>query len=143
MKKITRIEDVYCVPKTALQLAMVKKIGGSRVRKWSVRKGGDVSYSLKTAFIRSGGEIPVDQFLDLLNDKIAPWRLLEIGFEMVDGKFPYYSLRDKEIELSWSEKTKHSGVALEIGDEAIWLDITTFTELLQQMKFLGWKNEVE
>jgi len=138
--KITRIEDVYAVPKTEeewklfpVRVRSDREICiSSNSRCMTVRLGHCSSLGMT--------EIPVDQFLDLLNDKIAPWRLLEIGFEKMDGKFPYYSLRDKKIELSWSEKTKHSGVALEIGDEAIWLDITTFTELLQMMKFLGWKN---
>lgn len=141
MKKITRIEDVYCVPKTEEDLNYFGCSKGVHI-KWSepsFKGHSGLSYHYKEVLgvdMGSRTEIPVDQFLDLLNDKIADWRLLEVGFKSVDGKFPYYSLRNNSIELSWSK----IGVAIEIGNEATWLKITTFTELLRQMKFLGWKN---
>jgi hypothetical protein len=137
--KITRIEDVYTVPKTEeewklfpVRVRSDREICiSSNSRCMTVRLGHCSSLGMT--------EIPVDRFLDLLNDMIAPWRLDEAGFRRNDSTgLEYFNIEISKVDLSWSAKY---GVAITKGVEDIWLTITTFTELLQQMKFLGWKNE--
>jgi len=128
--KITRIEDVYTVPKTEADWAMLPADRES----WCRNEGvvfGNIPYNKQR---REGKkEIPVDRFLDLLNDKIAPWRLLEVGFFRYESDHMAFD----EIGLS----------VYDIGAEVHYvrnidpLNINTFSELLQMMKFCGWKNE--
>jgi hypothetical protein len=83
-------------------------------------------------------KIPVQHFIDLLKDNIAAWRLEEDGFNFFMGKFPYYEFHPrKRIKLSWSETTKDSGVALELPDDAEWLNIKTYTQLLTLIELIG------
>lgn len=147
MKKITRIEDVYCVPKTEEDLNYFGCSKGVHI-KWSepsFKGHSGLSYHYKEVLgvdMGSRTEIPVDRFLDLLNDKIADWRLEEVGFvclgnglkvdsylEIGNSKSDQYTWRleySETFDLTFLNRNK--------------LNITTFTELLRQMKFLGWKN---
>lgn len=131
--KITRIEDVYTVPKTEeewklfpVRVRSDREIClSSNGRCMTVRIGHCSSLGMT--------EIPVHHFLDLLNDKIAPWRLLEVGFFRYESDHMAFD----EIGLS----------VYDIGAEVHYvrnidpLNINTFSELLQMMKFCGWKNE--
>jgi hypothetical protein len=82
-------------------------------------------------------EIPVSRFLDLLHDRITPWRLDEIGWNFVDCKVSYHEFKPNDkVTLSWSEKNKDAGVAFELDDDATWIYITTFTDLLALIRML-------
>lgn len=148
---MTKIEEVYTIPKTEEEWKLLDEAHGFNVvgEENGFVKGQDCvvyeSEGLYQALLRLEDndliEIPVERFLELINDRIVGWRLEELGFEKVEKNLTFYVLKIANTELSWSEKTKNAGVGIEIGEEAVWLNISTFTELLQQMKFLGWKNE--
>lgn len=143
MKKITRIEDVYCVPKTEGELNLVTDNG----YEWD---GEDIYVEMDNwgilacspPFPANKLEIPVEQFLDLLVDKITHWRLLEAGFKIAKSEREGVWLF-QDFELNWDEE---DGFSINVNAQCcgmIKLDITTFTELLQQMKFLGWTQNEE
>ena len=83
-------------------------------------------------------EVTEEQFDDLIHDRIAPWRLKEVGFiEWINlssiyeldinescGKLRVYSDRD---QLS---------VSMDVGNDGVCFYPTTFTELLTLIKFL-------
>lgn len=97
-------------------------------------------------------EIPVTHFLDLLHDRICAWRLEEVGFRKyimeIDGilfSTPHeqdYILKIGIAEVGVRiENDKFFAASLSVGDcvEQYFVlahGITTFTELLQQIKFL-------
>ena len=74
-------------------------------------------------------EIPVQHFLDLLNDSIVPWRIEEVGFEKkVDAwNVGFHSFSENEI--TWSHKSK----SIEFMDNP--MNITTFSDLLTLIRF--------
>ena len=82
-------------------------------------------------------EIPVQHFIDLMEDKIVAWRLVEDGFVFIKDHTPFYEMRLSKVScLSWSESTKKHGVALEIREEQIWFSITKYTDLLTLIRFV-------
>jgi hypothetical protein len=82
-------------------------------------------------------EIFVQHFIDLLEDKIVPWRLEEVGFTYIKDHTPFYEFSlSKVSNLSWAESTSKHGIALEIREEQIWFSINNFTDLLTLIKFL-------
>lgn len=82
-------------------------------------------------------EIPVQQFIDLIEDKMVPWRLVEIGFKYIKDHTPFYEFSlSKVSNLSWAESTSKHGIALEIREEQIWFSIHNFTDLLTLIRFL-------
>lgn len=138
--KITRIDDVYTVPKTEADLETF-------TNKQSITVIGDIvvydTYGVlenKEHILQTRTEIPVDQFLDLLNDKIADWRCFEVGFTIETQEEFYLAEYNEDGNVIWD-------ISIYLNNwiqlSGIYLTITTFTELLQQMKFLGWKNGVE
>lgn len=149
--KNTRLEDVYCVPKTEDEWKLL--ISGLE---YSVKEDSDFAcididgtpLILDKDFLKDPDfghyfdgrkQIPVDQFLDLLNDKITPWRLEEVGF-----KSPLKWRHDLIIQSEFNGRVVTRVVGYNDGIVTLEheeLNITTFTELIQQMKFLGWKNE--
>lgn len=82
-------------------------------------------------------EIFVQHFIDLLEDKIVPWRLEEVGFKYIKDHTPFYEFSlSKVSNLSWAESTSKHGIALEIREEQIWFSIHNFTDLLTLIRFL-------
>lgn len=97
-------------------------------------------------------EIPVSRFLDLYHDRITPWRLEEVGFSGVildiDGdQFCVPHKKDYALKIGMAEigvrieHNKFLAASMSIcdGNERSFMllhGITTFTELLQQIKFL-------
>lgn len=77
-------------------------------------------------------EISVPRFLDLLHDRIAPWRLEEIGFE---------KLNVPAHPMPYMMKVGCHNVFFDVKLQSVMLDtkpiyITTFTDLLTLIKFL-------
>lgn len=82
-------------------------------------------------------EIFVQHFIDLIEDKIVPWRLEEVGFKYIKDHTPFYEFSlSKVSNLSWAESTSKHGIALEIREEQIWFSINNFTDLLTLIRFL-------
>lgn len=80
-------------------------------------------------------EIPVSRFLDLYHDRITPWRLVEIGFKFDVLGYGYLDLKNEGSLLKF---TSDHEIFLCAYRQQITTKvfITTFTELLQQIKFL-------
>ena len=83
-------------------------------------------------------EIPVQQFIDLLEDRIVPWRLKEIGFE-------YNEYRGKVLsELSKYITTENENHCIDFdpNDGIVKVNLNgfegveTFTDLLTLIRFL-------
>ena len=83
-------------------------------------------------------EIPVQQFIDLIEDRIVPWRLEEVGFE-------YNEYRGKVLsELSKYITTENENHCIDFdpNDGIVKVNlngfegIKTFTDLLTLIRFL-------
>lgn len=153
---MTTLENSYCVPKTKEGYSRLwsacSKLGFDISRYLFEGVGGSVQYRedeygkniyqprsideerifLKNAKECDVSEVSINQFLDLLHDRISPWRLEEIGFNMQE--LPY------RLEVQ-GRVDKHTIQVTETG-RFIFLNgyqvegITTFRELLTLIKFL-------
>lgn len=126
MKK-TELKDVYCVPLSADWTEEMEKMrnpfNGTNVCGVGIFKRKDRT------------EIPVQQFIDLLEDRIVPWRLEEIGFKL-DHLGDILELHVNGWALSVDND---SSIWLTHGDSGTIINISTFTELLQLLKFLNYE----
>jgi hypothetical protein len=77
-------------------------------------------------------EIPVSRFLDLYHDRITPWRLEDVGFDVT--VLPYKNKIEGHYQRHIMEVTETGQLIFLNGK--MMEGITTFTELLQQIKFL-------
>ena len=75
-------------------------------------------------------EVSVEKFLDLLHDRIAPWRLEEVGFRKIAGVYQ----QDSGLNVFFNDDVIESYINCD-GD-CIDTYITTFTELLTLIRFL-------
>jgi len=76
-------------------------------------------------------EIPVQHFIDLVEDRITPWRLGEFGFEFAHGEW-YLCFNDEDSIIMTED-----GQFFIVSDQReIPIYHTTFTELLTLIKFL-------
>lgn len=132
---MTRLDNSYCAPRTEDEWAAIDALNP----RTELRMKGRFVYTLKEHGKRrlwvchrekgNAKEIPVSRFLDLLHDRIVPWRLEEVGF------MP--SASPDLLMLS----TGHG--ILCASEDGVWFNhmrvaynITTFTDLLQQIRFL-------
>jgi len=73
---MTELHKCYCIPKTEADFDAL----GDR-SKWCLNNGvayGPIPFWEQKTNGKS--EVPVSRFSDLLHDRIAPWRLEEVGF---------------------------------------------------------------
>lgn len=90
---MTKLREVYCRPTPEEWLLIVNQLKTLQLYYW--RKFDDNGY----CYLYDGNiyyargvigdwsqrtEISVEQFLDLIHDRISPWRLEEIGFKSVN-----------------------------------------------------------
>lgn len=73
-------------------------------------------------------EIPVQQFIDLLEDRIVPWRLEEVGFEKAIEIYFY--------EIGISNIAFYPEGRVTFGTPEQDFNIKTFTDLLTLIRFL-------
>ncbi len=85
-----RLSEVYCLPKGAKEWDMFGLIDiGTNYAVWSVDGKATVTdCNLPELFT----QIPVQHFIDLIEDKIVAWRLVEDGFEYASSRNDYYYL---------------------------------------------------
>lgn len=122
-----RLSEVYCRPKTD-EWRHFEKLSDDDdiVIKW----GGEViTTTLKNlgSISKRKSEIPVTHFIDLLQDKIASWRLEE------DGILGWTYIRRGDGSIKW-EVWVTDGYAELNGKE---LNITTYTGLLMLIKLIA------
>jgi len=122
-----RLSESYCRP-NEIDWKAIELIDDDRV----TRHYRDWSICATVGSLLGRTEIPVSHFIDLLHDTIAPWRLEEDGFEFAHG------------EQFICFEGEHSIVVNEEGDlyivhdqSEIPLNITTYTDLLTQIRLIG------
>jgi len=140
--EITKLEEVYCVPDTDDELNHFGCSEGVHI-KWdepSFKGHNGLSYHYKEVFgidMNGRKQIPVQHFHDLLQDKIVPWRLEEVGFTQLEVPVIPKPYKIKIVQHTLFYDVKTEMVALGTNP----LNITAFSELFQMMKFLGYKFE--
>ena len=143
--KETKLRDVYCVPKNQNEWIDLSTHNSYRIpnfgRFLKNRVVLDTGHILghndaKDCYLEERIEIQVSKFIDLLEDRIVPWRLEEIGFSSLP------TVSDKErwiLRLPSFELIlfKEMVVFLAISyNELVEMNIKTLTELKQLIKFL-------
>lgn len=131
-----RLSEVYCRPKTeeeCIALNMHKSNVGVAVCKSILNDG-------LTGFNGSGRtEIPVTHFIDLLQDKIVPWRLEEDGFSHNTPMIEVASYPMGNITVCFHEG--NVSVILDPNDSPwhshICKGCKTYTDLLTLIKLIG------
>ena len=134
---MTTLENSYCVPKTEEEWDMLyPKVN------WLGRypsKNSHVCWYNNGKYLASWPnedpnrtEIPVQHFLDLVEDRITPWRLGEIGFNM--SELPYFIRIEAPNEMHTIQVTETGKLTFINGKN--FRGITTFTDLLTLIKFL-------
>jgi len=134
MKK-TELKDVYCVLKTDedwTKLGLKSHVYAEKSAVfWSydMPMNNGVVGPTNPHLLKLQGrtEIPAQHFIDLLEDRIVPWRLEEIGFNNQMVETPFFNV-ECENELVY------------IDGSITPLNISTFTELVQLLKFLGYEK---
>ena len=129
---MTTIDKVYCVPKTEEELKSLPFFTPKNTRSTLLRpviKYEDEPFcTIACNGTGNREEVSVSKFLDIVHDRIAPWRLEEVGF--VD---PFKTTRRRFLaEFHTIDVDEQNVVRLDGG----YTYITTFTELLTLIKFL-------
>jgi hypothetical protein len=125
-----RLAESYCRPQTEEEWVLL--IGyvpesGHTLCAWS---GDFGAMEHETPLYWMTTEIPVPHFINLLHDRIAPWRLEEDGFEKVD-KFTYtkhpHSWQTVTVDLHLKQ--------IRIMDSA-FNNVNTYTQLLTLIEMI-------
>lgn len=130
----TTLENSYTVPMTVEEWDMLMDMdtmcdndNGTRIMSTKFNE------TIAGPYHGMGGTgIPVPRFIDLMNDRIVPWRLEEIGF-VKHANSHRLDVEDSSVDWVW----KHN-FAMIAGPRGFsdFKGITTFTELIQLIKFL-------
>ena len=132
---MTTLENTYCAPSTEDEWAAIDALN-PRVE---LRMKGAFVYTLKEHGKRrlwvchrekgNAKEIPVSSYIDLLHDRIVPWRLEEVGFmHTVRGIYELNVNPQGHFTLEYCE----GFVYVSAGRTSI----TTFTDLLTLIQML-------
>jgi hypothetical protein len=140
-----RLAESYCKPKTEEEWAAIaehftidalrKDYGRFGEIYFFQRFNGMLSYSKHP--IKERTEIPVSHFIDLLQDRLAPWRLAEDGFTTLGGSV--YSKRFT-IDSEGDKITRTITVITDTG--RVYLNdgptnVSTYTQLLTLIELIG------
>ena len=153
------LENSYCVP-TKEQWAQIQKIepkgyvnfmgafkkGNVIMVEWDHIDVGYMILSKKKSEVRDRKEIPVQHFIDLVEDRITPWRLEEVSFRSTNPNDSASNVFFKRmsymasVHVSYMDGKLHDISIEPYGSEEVAsideLNISTFTELLNLIKFL-------
>lgn len=146
---MTTLDNSYCVPKTKEDWALLGRgeshnfaIKGDRAFYAYDIDEGDNPYRIAMILLKDIGnhdwltnEIPVPHFLDLVHNRIAPWRLEEVGGEQSEDGNAWLIECGQIICVGFYSD---GGVSVSIHYDyaSIPAYITTFTDLLTLIKFL-------
>lgn len=126
---MTTLENSYCVPRTVNERAMFPHL--LTEEHYGVQLDNDygvVCFDEGDWIYENGTEIPVSHFLDILHDRIVPWRLEEVGF--VD---PFKTIRRRLLtDFHTIDVDEQNVVRIDGG----YTYITTFTDLLTLIRML-------
>lgn len=124
---MTTLENSYCVPRDSEwdKFGLINLNGNIII--W--RSG---TWTLSDPTVPHGyKEIPVQHFVDLVEDRISVWRLGEVGFDFAHGEW-YLCFNDEDSIIM----TEDGQFFIVSDQQEIPLYITTFTDLLTLIKFL-------
>lgn len=126
---MTTIDNSYCVPRTVNERAMFPHLlTQEHFGVYCDKDYGVLCFDEGDWIHENGTEIPVSRFLDILHDRIMPWRLEDAGF--VD---PFKTTRRRFIaEFHTIDVDEQNVVRLDGG----YTYITTFTDLLTLIRML-------
>ncbi len=123
-----RFDNVYCRPTDEEFEAMfdgIKQLGQEYVY-WNEQHGLHAHHCIESV---NDKEIPVPRFIDLLHDRIAPWRLEEDGFTK-RGSWYIFDTIVGEFCID-----RDGGVhSVETQEQA---DVNTYTDLITLIKLIG------
>ena len=139
---MTTLENSYCVPRT--------------VEEWSLCLNGDIPSMINQthiAFFHAGElssanengfwwkdrkdgktEIPVPHFIDLLHDRIVPWRLEEIGFNNPLGDTYKLRLSHDWDDVIVTRMIRVIGGRVSVNGDDV--NVATFADLLTLIRLL-------
>jgi hypothetical protein len=125
-----RLSEVYCLPKGAKEWGMFGLIDiGTNYAVWSVDGKATVTdCNLPELFT----QIPVQHFIDLMEDNIVAWRLVEDGFVNT-----HYGYRLNMILVTHPDPA--TGVQVEIDNDmpvTISANCKTYTDLITLINLL-------
>jgi len=142
-----RLAESYCRPKTEGDVSKLltpirSDFDKSHVLVGYITNGNIWSIYRRFAEVKDDNrtEIPVSYFLDLLHDRIAPWRLEEDGFEFITWEGGDYH---------WLENISQKGINIKIEllsnyvtvlrdmDAIPFEGITTYTDLITLIRLIG------
>lgn len=135
---MTTLENSYCRPKTEEEWEMIYP-NASWLGLYP-SKESHVYFDGTGKYLASGpnentnrNEIPVQHFLDLLNDSIVPWRLEELNFNPTSN---YNTVSGKKQWMYWKEDLIITPEYASAGGGSR-LYPSTFTDLLTLIRFLS------
>jgi hypothetical protein len=127
-----RLSESYCRP-NEIDWKAIELIDDDRV----IRNYRDWSICATVGSLLGRTEIPVSHFIDLLNDSIVPWRLVNDGFNTMGGIVHTLELRpviDGETVVRKITAIADTGkVYLNDGPT----NIETYTDLLTLIRLIG------
>ena len=131
-----RLSESYCRPKTEDETERLMDASRSCGFSWNVwiHEGNWLYFVDGDEFNLSGElegrtEIHVQHFIDLLNDRIAPWRLEEDGFDIKDG-ITYFETVAGSFRIEPDGEVSH----IVTGRTA---NVDTYTDLLTLIRLIG------
>jgi len=134
--KAQRLAESYCRPQTeeeCLSLKVSRSFIGDAV---VYTRDGEISvYDVRD--MEGMTEIPVSHFIDLLHDRIAPWRLTEDGFATAAhgaGDYKFNTLMG-DVIISWDSLGDAMLITMDT-DEPLE-NIATYTDLLTLIRLIG------
>jgi hypothetical protein len=130
-----RLSEVYCKPKGAKEWGMFGLIDiGTNYAVWSVDGKATVTdCNLPELFT----QIPVQHFIDLIEDKIVAWRLVEDGLFKAVIDCDLYTLKNNNCDVCiciYYDGTFE--VCLQDEFTEIRMNVKTYTDLLTLIRFL-------
>jgi hypothetical protein len=133
---MTTIDEVYCVPRTVEEHAMFPYLStDEHFGVYLDSEYGVLCFDEGEFIYENGTEIPVTRFLDLLHDRIACWRLEEVGFKFDVIGYGFLDLKNEGsfLKLTSDGEVFWCSYRQQITTKAF---VYTFTELLQLIRFL-------
>jgi hypothetical protein len=141
-----RLSEVYCRPTNEAEWDLCLKVSSPNLNlKMSVNYalGYVLTYKRKSSFFdnESKGkiQIPVQHFIDLIEDKIVDWRLVEDGFvkTLIDEDCDLYTLKNNNCDVCiyiYYDGTFEVWLQDEFTE--IRMNVKTYTDLLTLIRLL-------